>query len=227
MKPGIYLTEKQILELKTDLPPIKQILNEIQDPLVRTSAKKGLEMAPDDMWLYPCSIQMSADLPNRLYHGPFNLVRPGGILNHLIIGSRIAIYGLKRYHCFRYKIDPPINYAPKPEWKDLALHSFLLHDACKYAPENYYDSWGEKMHRKHGLLAAEFISQIPAFKKLDSFQKKQILNSIKWHMGIFGSLPKRRFTEFERVIQEADFYSSLTFLIDVDIQLINYPLIPR
>ncbi len=231
MKPGIYLTEKEILEQKTDLPPIKKILDEFYDPNVKIFTEEALNKFADEFWIYPCSNRMAAMISDRKFHNPFDLVIPGGNLNHLIFGDYVIVETLRRRPCFTKEkviVDGIDYYPPKPKWKDVARSIFLLHDGCK----NGIDSWGKRMFREHGLLTAEFLKRLPSFKKLNSFQKKHILNGVKWHMGRFGPLPirplrkllgKPLFTEFERVVQEADYHSTLTILTGVDIQLINYP----
>ncbi len=245
MKPGIYLTEKEILEQKTDLPPIKKILNAIQNPHIKAFTKEALEKAPDRFWLDPCSIKASRNVISRKYHNPITLTVPGGIVNHSTTAVYFAIEGLRRRPCFRIDINktsieifPLLPNAdgifPKPIWQDRTISAILLHDACKNG-DNKNVPWGGGTHPGHGELAAEFIKKIPSFKKLRQRDQSLISNGIKWHMGhlrysfapkgekFTESASKSRFTEFEKVIQEADFYSTRVFLTGIDFQLINYP----
>lgn len=224
MKKGVYLSAMEILKLKTNLPPIKELLKEIQDPNVRAFTKKGLEEAPDPFWVHPCSIRMAANVELRKFHNPITLTEPGGIINHSIVAVYFALNALRRHLSFRIEIEEIPFQLPKPEWKDMAISATLLHDICKNG-DNRIAPWGERVYPEHGKLAATLLSNLPSYLKLNHLQRKNILNGIKWHMGNFikGFHPGRPFTEFEKVIQEADYYSTRIFLTGVDIQLINYP----
>lgn len=223
MKPGIYLNAEEILKQKTSILPIKLILEKIQSPSIKEFTKEGLEKAPDEFWTSPSSIRAKKfGIENRKYHTAFDLIEPGGIINHIIVCAYYVIEGLRRYIQLRKKLDKPPFIVPEPIWLDRALSAALLHDIC-IRGDNRKIKWGDKSCYNHGELAANLLSQLPSCKKLAKEDKFQILNGIKWHMGTFGPFPGRAFTPFEKVIQEADYYSTRTFLTGVDIQLLNYP----
>jgi len=224
MKPGIYLTAKEILKLKTELPPIKKVLDEIYNPEIKVFTQDALERAPKQFWTYPCSKRSKTEgIEKRKYHAPFNLVEPGGIINHSVVCAYCALEGLKRYTEFRKPVADWRRWIITTKWSDLAISAALLHDICKNG-DNITAPWGEQMHPRHGELAVEFLVHLPSLKAVPFEDIHEILCGTMWHMGNFGPLPSsKKFSEFELVIQEADFYSTRVFLENVDIELINYP----
>ena len=221
MKKGIYLSAKEILKLKTDLPPIKKLLDEIQNPSIRAFTKQGLENAPDKFWINSCSIRMSKNIPFRAFHNPITLTNPGGIINHKIVAVYVGLDALRRRPRFRIDIKEVPFQIPKPKWKDRTISAVLLHDICKNGVP-----WSDRVHPQHGELAVKILKQLSCSKKLNPYDRQYILNGIKWHMGTFFHPDREfKFTEFERVIQEADYYSTRRFLtgVDIDVELINYP----
>lgn len=199
----IKVTREEILRLKTELPPIQEVLakfnNRVQrdcggceadsyNPYIKAFVQEALEKAPNEFWLDPCSSsgkyrpRYAQTRFLRKYHPPFDQVTPGGIVNHILVATYFVEEGIRRYPEFSSEeFQPDSRWAeikPDPRWLDLARAAMMLQDIAKCGIP-----WGNHTVKNHGHLGAEFLKSLGAYQKLDPSDQRIILSGVEWHMG--------------------------------------------
>lgn len=198
----IIVTKEEILKFKTKL--IMPELVKIKNDTIRDFTILALEKAPNGLWLDPCS-------SSGRWHPPQDQVIPGGIINHLICCQYMIEQAIQRYPDF-IKDDQRIKL-------DKLRCVGWLHDIAKCGIP-----WGKKTVPNHGYLGVIWLEEMEGIKN-NYYLFQEIIEGIYWHMAHWEQDYRtgQKFTDFQKIIQEADYYSTRAKLRFADITLINFP----
>jgi len=169
----------------------------IQSQKIQLFVKEALSKADPHFWLAPCSGTGKYDPPENQAEG--------GIIVHIIKGAQIIISLCRFFDITDQSV------------KDKLFAAFILHDIWKFGRP-----WGKSTHPEHGLIAAEFLTDLAA---VDSDKKiivdpdlADIIEMVKNHMGRWSkpdSTPALKTGKMLRekmiwhlIIQMADFWST-------------------
>lgn len=190
---------------------IEDIIAMIEHDDLRAFTYYVISQCHPDFWIIPSS-------STGKYHPDWENGN-GGLIRHIRAVTTYAISGLRRYGygCDYTGMDPNDS----AEARDIIVCAALLHDWGKNG--NPPEKWGRHTTKTHGEDTANYIKEkmFPKFikmfkevKDVDGLKKmlKEVCIAIYHHYGIWSkeklSPSSNKLTNFAKILQEADYYSS-------------------